>query len=133
MPFDNLLKKVSEAKEKVADLTVKSSEQMGALLEEYKHAVQTLQSLGFSIGKVRVTAGLLPEISTTVKGNVQTVDAKRVSDLLESKREQKLLAAILSALLTVAKLREVVDLSSLRDVVIDITLGIPPKVSIDLQ
>ena len=101
MAFDNLLKKVSDAKDKVADLTAKSSEQMAALLEEYQRAVKTLQGLGFSVGKVGVTAGLLPEISTTVKASLQALDAKRMSELLEAHRDQKLLAAILSSLLTV--------------------------------
>ena len=133
MPFDNLLSKALDAKDKVLDITVQSSEQMGALLDEYKLALQTLQSFGFSVGKVRVSAGLLPEISTTVKGSLQALDASRVKELLESNRERKLLVSILPALLTVTKLREIVDLSGLRDVIIGITLGIPPKVSIDLE
>jgi hypothetical protein len=133
MAFDNVLKKAAEVKDKVAGLSLESSEKIIALIEEYKRAVQALQGLGFSVGKVRISVGVLPEIGTSIKASLHAIDQNRVRELLEANREEKLLAAILSALITVTMLRDTMDLSGLRDVIIDITLGLPPRISIDLQ
>ena len=133
MSFDNFLKKVSDAKDKVAGLTVESSAQIMQWLEEYKRAMKELQVFGLTVGKIRVTAGILPEISTTIKGSINNIDQKQLQELLEKKKNEKLLAAILSALLTLSKVREVIDLGVLHEVIIEVSLGIPPRVSIDLQ
>jgi len=102
-------------------------------LEEYKRAMKELQVFGLTVGKIRVTAGILPEISTTIKGSINNIDQKQLQELLEKKKDEKLLAAILSALLTLSKVREVIDLDVLHEVIIEVSLGIPPRVSIDLQ
>jgi hypothetical protein len=93
----------------------------------------SLQVFGLSVGKIRVTAGLLPEISTTIRGSLNNIDQNQVQKMLEEKREEKLLAAILSALLTLTKVREVIEMDVLHDLLIEVSLGIPPRVSIDLQ
>ena len=80
-----------------------------------------------------MAASPIPEISTCIKGSFHDLDAKRISELLEANKEQKLLTAILSALLTVTKLEDVVDMADLRNISIQITLGIPPKIFIDLE
>jgi len=133
MTLDNIMKKVSDAKDKVVTLTLESSEQVSAWIDEYKQAVKSLQVFGFTVGKIRVAASPLPEISTCIKGSFKNLDEERLGELLEANKEQKLLAAIFSALLTVTKLREVVDMANLRDVSIQITLGIPPRILIDLE
>jgi len=133
MAFNNFMKKVSDAKDKVAGLTVESSAQIMQWLEEYKKTMVSLQVFGLSVGKIRVTAGILPEISTTIRGSLNNIDQNQVQKMLEEKHEEKLLTAILSALLTLTKVREVIEMKVLNDILIEVSLGIPPRVSIDLQ
>jgi hypothetical protein len=132
MALDSFKKKISDAKDKVAGFTIDSSEQVIQWLEEYKQAMQSLQVFGFKMGKIHVTAGVLPEISATITGSVNNINPQQVQKMLEEKRQEKLLAAVLSALLTLAKVREVIDLGFMQTVVIQICLGIPPRVMIDM-
>ena len=133
MALDNFRKKVSDVKEKVSGLTIESSTQVMQWLDEYKKAVQSLQVFGLTIGKIHINAGILPEISTTLKGSINNIDPEKLNEMLEAKKDEKLLAAILSALLTLSKIREVVDLNLLHEVIINVSIGLNPRVSIDLQ
>jgi hypothetical protein len=131
--LDNLRKKVATATDKVINLTLESSQEITEAIKEYKEAVESLKAFGLTVGKIHVAASPLPEISTTIKGSFNDLDEKRLSELLEAKKDQKLLTAILSALLMVTKLREVVDLAGLRNIVIQISLGIPPRIIVDIE
>ncbi len=133
MTLDNLRKKVATATDKVINLTLESSQEITEAIKEYKEAVESLKAFGLTVGKIHVAASPLPEISTTIKGSFNDLDEKRLSELLEAKKDQKLLTAILSALLMVTKLREVVDLAGLRNIVIQISLGIPPRIIVDIE
>ena len=133
MTLDNLKKRVSTATDKVINLTLESSQDISAAIGEYKQAVESLKAFGLTVGKIHVAASPLPEISTTIKGSFNDLDEKRLSELLEAKKEQKLLSAILSTLLMVTKLRDVVDLAGLRNIVIQIALGISPRIVVDIE
>lgn len=133
MALDNFKKRMSDVKGKVAGLTIESSEQVMHWLEEYKKALKSLQVFGLTVGKIHVTAGLLPEISTTLKGSINDIDPAKLHEMLEEKKEEKLLASILSALLTLSKIREFVELKLLHEVIINVSIGLNPRVSIDLQ
>lgn len=133
MALDNFKKRMSDVKGKVAGLTIESSEQVMHWLEEYKKALKSLQVFGLTVGKIHVTAGLLPEISTTLKGSINDIDPAKLHEMLEERKEEKLLASILSALLTLSKIREFVELKLLHEVIINVSIGLNPRVSIDLQ
>ena len=133
MTLDNLRKKVATATDKVINLTLESSQEITEAIKEYKEAVEIPQSLWLDGGQDCVAASPLPEISTTIKGSFSDLDEKRLNELLETKKDQKLLTAILSALVMVTKLRDVVDLAGLRNIVIQIALGIPPRIIVDIE
>jgi hypothetical protein len=133
MNFGNLADKLTKgiaSNEKLAGLL---DEKINMLLGEYSQAVSTLQTLGLTVGKIRVEMGLLPQVSTTIRGSINDLDPEKIQKLLDSNPDKKLLNAILSALLTLVRIREVVDLKTSKDVVLDVTLGVPPKVSAQLE
>jgi hypothetical protein len=136
MNLGNLTDKITKVKDGIASnekLAGLFDEKINLLLTEYSQAVATLQALGMEVGKIRVEMGLLPQVSTTIRGSINDLDPVKIQQLLDANPEKKLLNAILSALLTLARIREVVDLKSSKDVVVDVTLGVPPKVSAELQ
>jgi hypothetical protein len=136
MNFGSLADKVTKVKDSIASnekLVGLLDDKINQLLAEYSQAVATLQGLGLAVGKIRVEMGLLPEVSTTIKGSLTTLDSAKIQTLLDANPDKKLLGAILTALLTLIRVREVVDLEGVKDVVMDITLGVPPKVSAQLQ
>jgi hypothetical protein len=136
MNFGNLTEKLTKVKEGIASnekLAGLLDEKINMLLAEYSQAVSALQALGLTVGKIRVEMGLLPQVSTTIRGSINDLDPENIQQLLHANPDKKLLNAILSALLTLVRIREVVDLKSSNDVVLDVTLGVPPKVSAELQ
>jgi hypothetical protein len=132
MAFNSVLKKISDAKDRIVELGITSNEKIVALLEEYKHAISALTAFGLRVGKLRVVVGALPEISTSIVGSINQIDTNRVKELMTANAGNKLLYAILAAILSTAAIRDVVDLGNLAEVKIDIVLGIPPKISVDL-
>jgi hypothetical protein len=133
MNFGNLTDKLAKgitSNDKLASLL---DEKINGLLGEYSQAVATLQTLGLNVGKIRVEMGLLPQVSTTIRGSVNDLDPEKIQKLLDSNSDKKLLSSILSALLTLVRIREVVDLKDSKNVVLDVTLGVPPKVSAQLE
>ena len=133
MDLTGLLKKVSDAKDKLVEAGLVSPDTINYLLEEYKRAIAVLEVFGLRVAKCRVTVGVLPEITTSIIGSVDYLEEQRITELLQANQDKKLLTAILSALLAAAKIRQVVDLSSLQEVTVNVTLGIPPKISVDLS
>jgi hypothetical protein len=136
MNFGNIADKIAKAKgdivssEKFAGLL---DEKINSLLGEYSQAVESLKALGFKVGKLHLEMGILPQISTSIRGSIDDLDPVKIQKMLDDNPDKKLLTAILSALLTVFRIREMVDLRNSKDVVLDVTLGVPPKVSVVLQ
>jgi len=133
MALNSMLKKVSDVKEQVLDAGIYSTEKMNALLVEYKHVLSILSSFGLRVGKLHITIGAFPEVSTTITGSLNDVDIKRIKELMDANIEKKLLHAILSAILTTAHIRDVVELGNLGGFKMDIVLGIPPKICVELN
>jgi hypothetical protein len=133
MDLTGMLKKVSDAKDKLMEAGLVSPDTVNYLLQEYKLAISVLQACGLRVGKCHVSVGVLPEITTSIVGSVDYLEEKRIAELLQANHDKKLLTAILSALQTVAHIRQVVDLSSLQEVTINVTLGIPPRISVELS
>ena len=133
MTLDNLRKKVATATDKVINLTLRSSQEITEAIKEYKEAVEIPQSLWLDGGQDSRGRQSPSGDHTTIKGSFSDLDEKRLNELLETKKDQKLLTAILSALVMVTKLRDVVDLAGLRNIVIEIALGIPPRIIVDIE
>ena len=127
-----LKKKVADAKDKIVERSTFSTDKINHILEEYRRAIASLQPFGLKVGKMRVLVSVPPEISTTITGSIDQIDENRVREMLEANPDKKLLSAILSALLTTIHVRETIDLGNLKEVKIDISLGIPPRVAVDL-
>jgi hypothetical protein len=136
MNFSNLAGTFAQAKgalasgEKLAGIL---DAKIDSLLAEYAQALEFLKTLGMQVGKLRLEMGILPQVSTSIRGSINDLDPDKIQKMLEANPDKKLLAAILSALLMVIRIRDVVDLKSSKDVVLDVTLGVPPKISVDLQ
>ena len=128
----SLKKRVSEAKDKIVESSTLSTDRINSILEEYRRVLLLLKDFGLEVGKLRVMASVPPEISTTIIGSIDKINEEKVKDMQTEHSDKKLLSAILSALQTTIHIRRVVDLPELSDIRIDISLGIPPRVAIDL-
>lgn len=123
MDFNNVLGKARE-------LTNSASDAVSKLLDEFNAALPTMKALGFSVEDLQVAMGLLPEVHAKLIAAADNVDVKAIDGMVEKKSEQKTLVAVLKALQAAYNVRDQLGDLGLKGVEIDLTLGIPPKVSI---
>jgi predicted regulator of amino acid metabolism with ACT domain len=123
MEFNSMLNKAR-------DLAGPASETISKLLDEFNAALPVMQALGFSVEDIQVTMGLLPEISAKLTAEAAKIDVKALDEMIKKKSEQKTLVAVLKALQTAYNIRDQLGDLGLKGIEIDVTLGIPPKISI---
>ena len=124
---------IKGVKEKASDLGGAAKAKIDETLEEFKKATDVLGKFGFKVGKFKVGMGAMPEITTSVSGSLEGVQAEKIGQLIEDHKDNKLLASMLKALVTAKEIRDRVELPYFTGAKLDIKLGVPPKISFDLQ
>lgn len=120
-------------KQKAADMGGATKAKLDETLEEFKKAMNLFEKFGFKVGKFKVGMGVLPEISTSLSGSLEKVQVENIKQLIEDHKDNKLLVSMLKALITAKEVRDRVELPYFTGAKLDIQLGIPPKISFDLQ
>ena len=123
MEFNSMLSKARE-------LSGSASEAIIKLLDDFNAALPTMRALGFTVEDVKVSMGLLPEVSAKLIAAAANVDVKAIDEMIKNKSEQRTLVAVLKALQTAYNIRDQLGDLGLKGVVIDVTLGLPPKIGI---
>ena len=115
---------------KTRDLEGSASDSVGKLLDDFNAAIPTMRALGFTVEDIRVAMGLLPEVNAKLVATAANIDVNALDEMIKKKSEQKTLVAVLKALQTAYNLRDQLGDFGLKGVVVDLTLGLPPKVGI---
>lgn len=115
---------------KTRDLAGSASDTVGKLLDDFNAAIPTMRALGFTVEDIKVAMGLLPEINARLVATAANIDVNALDEMIKKKGEQKTLVAVLKALQTAYNLRDQLGDFGLKGVVVDLTLGLPPKVGI---
>ena len=124
---------IKGVKGKASDLGGAARAKIDETLEEFKNATALFGKFGFKVGKFKVGMGALPEITTSVSGSLEGVQVENISQLIEDHKDNKLLTSMLKALITAKEVRDRVELPYFTGAKLDIKLGVPPKISFDLQ
>jgi hypothetical protein len=120
-------------KEKAADMGAATKAKIDETLEEFKKAINLFGKFGFKVGKFKVGMGPIPEVSTSFSGSLEKVQVENMKQLIEDHKDNKLLVSMLKALITAKEVQDRVDLPYFTGTKLDIKLGVPPKISFDLQ
>jgi hypothetical protein len=124
---------VGNIQEGTTAITAAAQEKVNSLLADYKEVIVLLKQLGIKVDNFQITTGVgIPQITTRLSGSIGELKADEIEELIESKTENQLLALMLKPLLTVKEVQEN-NLSELDDVTINVALGLPPKVTINLS
>ena len=123
MAFKDLVSKAQE-------VTGSASETAGKFLDEFNEALPTMRALGFTIKDFRVGMGLLPEIGAKLVASTDTIDVKKIDELIEKQKEKKTLVALLKALQAAFNIKQQLGEVSFKGVEIDMTLGLPPRIGV---
>ena len=123
---------MSTVKEKTEGLGGKFKGKVDELLDEYKKAIVVLDTFGFKVGKFNFSMGVIPEINTTISGSIENIREDGLKKIIEEHQAEKLLVSLLNALIMAKRIQEHVELQ-LTEVTLDITLGAPPKITIQFH
>ena len=123
MPFKDLMGKAKE-------ITGAATEAATNLVDEFNEALPTIRALGFTVKDLRVGMGLVPEIGAKLIASADTIDVKKIKELIEKHPENKTLIGALKGLELAYNVRQEVGELPLKGVEIDVTLGLPPHVGV---
>jgi len=107
-----------------------ATEAAGKLVDEFNEALPTMRALGFTIKDLRVGTGLVPEIGAKLIASTETIDVKKVKELIDKHAENKTLVGALKTLELAFNIRQQIGDFSFKDVQIDVTLGLPPHIGV---
>ena len=123
MPFKDVLGKAKE-------LAGTATEEAGKLVDGFNEALPTMHALGFTIKDLRVGTGLLPEIGAKLIALTDTIDVKKIKELIDKHPENKTLVGALKALELAFNIRQQIGDFPFKGVEIDVTLGLPPRIGV---
>ena len=115
---------------KARALTNTAVEAAGNFVDEFNEFLPTMRALGFTMKDLRVGMGLMPEIGAKLVASADTIDVKKIKELIEKHSDNKTLVAALKALETAYNIKQVIGDLPLKGVEIDVTLGLPPHVGV---
>ena len=119
-----------------SDITGAAQEKINDILDEYKRILPYMEELGLSVEGFSIEAGLLPQIKTSLRGSIENIKDETVERIKLENNNNQLLVAVLNAVLMAKKCHlklESVYISVLKDIIIDVKLGIPPSISVRFQ
>ena len=132
-----VFKKISDqAKQKAEEVVASGQETLDLLIDEFNEMLPFAEEIGLSIGSFNIEAGLLPTISTTLVGSIEDIQNEAVERLIAEHESNKLLVAILKTVLMAKGIHARLEgayISILKDLVVDIKLGVPPSISCRFQ
>jgi hypothetical protein len=109
----------AEAREKV--------DKMVACLDE---TLLRIKALGLTLKDFELENGVIPSVRATLHGAVDAVDAERIDKMIAENEDNEVLTATLKALRMATRYKDRLAVFDLRGVEVDLTLGLPPSVSV---
>jgi hypothetical protein len=107
-----------------------ATEVAGKLMDEFNEALPVMGALGFTIKDLRVGAGALPTIGAKLVASIETIDVKKIKEMIEKHPENKTLVGALKALELAFNVRQQISDFPINGVEIDVTLGVPPHIGV---
>ena len=123
MPFKDLMSRATE-------LTGAATETAGKMVKEFNEALPTMRALGFTISDLQVGMGLIPEIAAKLTASTDTIDAKKIKELIEKHPDNKTLVGVLNALLAAYNIKQEIGDLPLKGVEVGVKLSLPPHISV---
>ncbi len=129
MALMDLMEAVSKKAEVLGGV---AKDRVNEWVDDYKKAVRVLERLGFKVGKFTVGMGIFPEVRTSITGSIENIHEDGLREMMEEHKAETLLVSLLNALITARRFWEHMELK-LTGVVVDLTLGVPPKINVEVH
>jgi hemoglobin-like flavoprotein len=122
----------NQAQEKVAEVAVAAQEKVDAVIDEFNNMLPVAEELGLKLTSFNIEAGILPQVNATLVGSIDNIKNEAVECLIAANESNKLLVSVLNAILMAKSIHQrlgVAYISILKDLIIDVKLGVPPSIS----
>ena len=123
MPFKDLMGKAQE-------LTGAAADAAGKLVDELNEALPSLRALGFTVKDLRVGMGLTPDIGVKLIASTDSIDVKKIKEIMEKHPDNRTLTGALKALLLAYNIKQEIGDLPCKGVEIDVALGLPPHIGV---
>jgi hypothetical protein len=127
MEFGNL---VGRARDMAGAAASAATATAGKMLDEFNEALPTMRALGFVVKDVHVGMGLLPEVGAKLVATTDSIDEKKLQELIEKHAGKTLLVTALKGLYAAYNIKREIPEVPLKGVQLDLTLSLPPRVSV---
>jgi hypothetical protein len=124
---------LGDVKEKASEASGDAMAKVNEMVDELKSALALFEKFGFRAGKFKMDMGALPSVSTSISGSLDKVEVGGLEKLIEEHKDNKLLCGMLKALVKAKQVRDRVELDYFTGTTLNVQLGVPPKISFDLQ
>ena len=131
MALGGLGDKMKTAKEAAGSIGEMSLDKLYEWLDEFNNGMILLQDFGFTIAKFTVGSGLVPAVTISIVGSLESVELDVVDKAIAENEGRKIIVTLMKSVRTAKTIRERVSSLSFSDVRIDITLGWPPDIALD--
>jgi len=132
----NLMNKLKESAGQAGDLAGSAVELAGSavakvndLLDDYKKALDVLGKFGFTVDSFEATMGVPPQVKTSIAGSVASIREAELKTIADEHKDNKLVSAILNAVVTAKGFYDRVQLKS-PSVRVEVALGLLPSISV---
>ena len=122
-----------QVQEQTSEMAAVAQGKINLVLEEYQKFLPYAEELGLKVDSFSIEAGILPQIKTSLTGSIDNINIEAIERIKTDNSNNKLLIAVFNAILLAIKCNEKLEsvyISVLKDIVIDIQLGIPPAISV---
>ena len=125
-------KVTAQAQAKAAEAAAATQEKVDEVIDEFNELLPLAEELGLKLNSFNIEAGLLPQIQASLIGSVDNIKIEAVQRLIAQYESNKFLVTVLNSILMAKSIHQRLRgayISVLRDLVINIKLGIPPSIS----
>jgi phage-related protein len=129
MALASLIDKVKSGTEGLGNLAQGKVEEW---LAEFKKATTVLETFGFTVSKLSIGMGALPEIHASLVGSIQNIREDRLQAMIDEHKGEDLLVSLLKTLIWARWGWERMEVK-LTGVTLNVTLGVPPKLTTEIH
>ena len=122
---------IAAAQDAAGGMSSASLEKFYEWLDEFNNAMVVLDDFGFKVVKFTVGSGLVPSVTTSIVGSLGSVDIDVIDKTIAENEGKKIIVTLMKSIRTAKNVRERVSSLPFSDVRIDITLGLPPDITLD--
>ena len=120
---------VGKIKEIVNAAADAGAEKIKETLESINEIIPVLTALGYKVTKMKIGMSVTPDLYIEISGLSKAMDEAQFQRTLEEKKNHKILTAILYALQKAKQMQSKVQIAGMKYDVVEIVLGLPPKIN----